>query len=93
MPKLTIDGKSTLKLVARIEAYQKAKKMKVVDGWIGKKGNTIKALLSDANIGPSTTRMAYIRKKIVSPNGTNLIKVNSVVTLYEKQFATLRNGN
>ena len=38
LPKLSIDGTSTTKLSERIEAYQKAKKMTVIDGWIGKGG-------------------------------------------------------
>jgi len=93
LPKLMIDGKSTTKLIARIEAYQKAKKMGVVDGWISKTGGTLKALLSDAKVNSGTTRMSYIRKKIVSPSGTNSIKVDNVAILYEKQFTTLSAEN
>ena len=93
LPKLSIDGTSTTKLSERIEAYQKAKKMTIIDGWIGKGGTTIKALMSDAGITPGTTRMTFIRKKIVSPLGVNSIKVDGVTTLYEKQFSALSAAN
>jgi len=93
LPKLMIDGKSTTKLASRIEAYQKAKKMNVVDGWISKKGGTMKALLNDANVNAGTTRMHYIRKKIMSPSGTNSINIEKIVDLYEKQFSILSSEN
>jgi len=63
--------------------------MKVVDGWIGKNGNTIKALLSDANVNASTTRMIYIRKKIASHNEISSINVRNMITLYKEQYAPL----
>lgn len=89
LPALKVDGLSIAPLVARIEIYQKAKKMKLVDGWISKRGGTLKALLKDAGVTTSKTRMSYIRNKIPRPNGVNVISVDKALSLYQKQYASL----
>lgn len=89
LAKLTVDGSNATDLTKRIEIYQQAKKMTVVDGWISKGGGTLKALLTDAGIVATTGRMAYIRSKIISPCGVSSIKVDKCITLYEKQYSTL----
>lgn len=93
LPKLKVDGQSVSLLVQRIEAYQEAKKMKTVDGWISPSGSTIKALLKDAGVAQSTDRMTFIRQKIKSPLGMSSIKPAAVVSLYQKQFKTLSVAN
>lgn len=90
---LTVDGKSIDPLVERIEAYQKAKSMKVIDGWVGPKGNTIKALMEDAGIAKGTTQIAFIRQEISAPSAINIIKPAHVISLYEKQYSALSSAN
>lgn len=86
---LAIDGLCTSDLGDRIMAYQKARSMRVVDGWAGPTGGTIKALLTDAGIPAGTTRMAYIRQKLKSPCGVRSINVDTVAQLYDKQYSVL----
>lgn len=93
LPNLPIDGKSESSLIERIEAYQQAKKMKLVDGWIGPSGVTIKSLLVDAGIAKGTGRMTFIRQEIKSPLGVSSIKPATVISLYEKQYKILTGEN
>jgi hypothetical protein len=93
LPKLKVDGQSEDLLIKRIEAYQNAKKMKVVDGWIGPTGTTIKALMVDAAVAKGTNRMTFIRQQITSPLGVNIIKADIVTTLYQKQYKVLSSDN
>ena len=90
LPALSIDGKSETQLSDRIEAYQRAKKMKTIDGWIGPNGNTIKALLVDAGVVKGTKRMPYIRQNVVSACYLlSAIKPLTIINLYEKQYKAL----
>jgi hypothetical protein len=93
LPKLKVDGQSLSPLAKRIEAYQEAKKMKVVDGWIGPSGNTLKALIKDAGVAKGTGRMTFLRQKIKPPFGVSSIKPATVVSLYQKQYKALSNAN
>ena len=89
LPNLTIDGKSDALLAVRIEAYQAAKKMKTVDGWISPRGNTIKTLMDDAGVVKGTKRMSFIRKEIKTTLGVSAVKAITVTTLYGKQYKQL----
>lgn len=89
--KLNVDGTNTTELAKRIEIYQTAKNMKVIDGWVGDKGNTIKELMIDAK--SQTNRMVYIRKKIPSSLGISAIRVEKILSLYDKQYTQLNSAN
>lgn len=89
LPKLKVDGKDEAAIAFRIEAYQKAKSMAVIDGWASPSGNTIKSILKDAAITAGETRMTYIRKKISPALKCAAIKPATVVSLYEKQYKSL----
>ncbi|WP_086933617.1 hypothetical protein [Agarilytica rhodophyticola] len=93
LEKLKVDGKSITELVTRITAYQSAKSMAIVDGWVGPRGNTIKAILADAKVATNGSRMAYIRKKLVSPCGVSSLKVEVCLALYEKQYGSMAANN
>lgn len=87
---LKVDGTSKVKLAARIEAYQRAKNMKVVDGWISPSGKTLKTLLTDAGVVAGTKRMPYLRSEIVNMClMLSAVKPLQVITLYEKQYRAL----
>ena len=89
LDKLTIDGSSITKLTNRIKAYQSAKGLKVVDGWVSPKGNTIKGLLIDAKSTTHTTPSRLIREAIPCPLGARSIKATNTISLYQKQYKTL----
>ena len=93
LPKLKVDGQSEKLLAERIEVYQEAKKLKVVDGWVGPSGKTIKALLVDAGVAKNTDRMAFLRQSIKSPSGVSSIKPTTVISLYQKQYKALTSVN
>ncbi len=88
VPKLRVDGECVSKLVERIEIYQKAKKMSVVDGWISPRGKTLNNLLADAKVS-TTKRMSYIRKQLTRSCGVRTIRAEKVVGFYEKQYSIL----
>jgi len=90
---LKINGLAVSELSDRIEAYQKAKSMKVVDGWISPTGKTIKSLLVDAGVTTGTKRMEFLRKKLKSTLGIKAIKVLTVLNLYDKQYSALSSTN
>lgn len=91
LAKLKVDGINVPELISRIEIYQQAKKMKDVDGWVGVGGKTIKALMEDAN--PQRERMAYVRKKIPCTLCINAIGVQTILSLYDKQYNRLTPTN
>lgn len=86
---LVVDGKSESKLIERIEAYQQAKEMKVVDGWMGPSGATIKALLADAGVAKGTTRMDYFRNEMKGSVVVSQINPITVTNLYASQYKPL----
>lgn len=93
LPKLTVNGKDEAAVASRIEAYQKAKSMAVIDGWVSPSGNTIKSILKDAATASGETRMTHIRKKISPVLKCAAIKPAIVISLYEKQYKPLTSAD
>ena len=91
--KLAVDGTNIKDLIVRIEAYQKFKSMKIIDGWVSPQGNTIKSLLKDAKLDPNTNRMDYIRSKLQPAHQVKSTDPSKTLNLYEKQYSTLSTAN
>jgi hypothetical protein len=91
LPSLKLDNE-TAELISRIEAYQTASSMKVIDGWVGANGSTIKSLLKHQNVNLALGRMSFIRSKINNKT-TSSIKSPYVITAYQKQYGSLSSTN
>lgn len=93
LSKLKIDIKCLDQLIERIKAYQRAKGMKAIDGWIGPKGPTIKSLIKDAKIKTAPDRMAFLRSEIMPSLAVKSIKPNVCINLYQAQYKPLTSSN
>lgn len=88
LPELAIDGCNPSDLTKRIEAYQIACDMKIVDGWIGPKGSTIASLIQTLKVNSALGRMNFIRNKIKSKK-VSTIKPQKIASCYQKQYGSL----
>lgn len=93
LPELKIDIKCLPQLIERIKAYQRAKGMKVIDGWISPQGPTIKSLIKDAKIKTVPDRMTFIRSEIKPSLAVKSIKPNVCINLYQAQYKPLTSSD
>ncbi len=93
LPTLKIDGTLEVPLTKRIESYQRAKNMKVIDGWVSPNGPTIKSLIKDAGVAATLDRMTFIRKEIKPALGAKAIQASTFTALYQKQYNILNSKN
>lgn len=88
-----VDGLASEDLNKRIEAYQTAKGMATIDGWIGAGGATNRSLVSDAKFG--TDRMMYIRRKlqVFGKPVLSRLNVEAFLSGYDRQYSALTGTN
>ncbi|WP_067215625.1 glycoside hydrolase family 19 protein [Marinomonas gallaica] len=92
LAKMKISGDIVNDLNERIEAYQIASGMSVVDGWISPSGSTIRSILNHPKTVIKNDRLKFVRSKIANKK-TSSITVQKIISYYQKQYAVLSSDN